>query len=907
MTARRLLLPTLLLTQVPLAVAATAQTPAAARVAAPRIAYDRFTLPNGLTVLVHTDRSSPSVFVGVWYKTGSRDEPPGRTGFAHLFEHLMFQSTAHRPQEYLSVLQRIGAVGANGITKTDSTAYYQTVPSNALDTILWLESDRMGYLDGGITQALLDEQRRIVLNEKHQGELRPEERAWRHFLGAFYPAGHPYAHPTIGSTADIESATLDDVKQWFRSHYGAGNAVLVLSGDIDVATARDKVARYFGAIRPGEPISRPLQWTPALTETRRDVLYGNFAQATIDRNWPVANGDPRERTLLLLAARAMAGAKESPLVRALVTEQKVATGVSATINDGELGSVLSVTMAVAPGVSPDMAGKALDRALADYAARGPDADRLRRIVAATDTLLLRGLEQNATVGTWLADGEVARGDPGFMLRQRDWIIAASPAEVRTVAARWLARPFYELVTLPTPVAAPLPADVDRSRMPEPGPADPTIPFPAVTRSTLANGMTLVVARRPGVGMVDMMLQVPLDARADRRGLAARAVALLPAADPATPRPAAADLDVAAQSDVWSGSLRWSVPADRVADSLATIADMVRRPAYPAAVVDAANAAATQAFDGYERNPSAAGVAILRRAILGDADARGHIATRQDPRDIPRQALLDVHARIFVPGRATLYMVGDVAPDQAKALAERAFAGWRAAPVATPDPAPPSPPAYAAPRIILVDAPGAAQSSITVGGVVPPFAADDAATEALVDAMVTGIGAGRLNRNLRADKGWSYGFGGGIDDAPRGQRLFVASGMVQADRTAQSLAELAREFVEVTTTRPLTQAELDGQRDAMTRAAAQQFSGNGAVLNALATAGTYGLPLDRAASTNRRLAAVTLERANALARRIFRPDGLTWVVVGDLKSIAPQIRALGLAPVETWDVYARPIR
>lgn len=889
---------------------ATAQTVSAP---APRLAYDRFTLSNGLTVLVHTDHSTPSVFVGTWYKTGSRDEPPGKTGFAHLFEHLMFQSTAHRPQEFMDALKQIGAIDANGVTRTDDTAYFETVPTNALDTVLWLESDRMGYLDGGITQALLDEQRRVVLNEKRQGELRPEDQAWRHFLGAFYPADHPYAHPTIGSTADIEGATLDDVKHWFRTHYGAGNAVLVLSGDIDLATAREKVTRYYGGIRRGDPISRPLQWTPPLNQTRRDVLYGAFAQPGLSRSWAIPSDDPHALTLLQLAARAMTGRQDAPLVKALVTDARVATGVSASVAESQLGSVLSISVGVRPGVSPDAAARALDAALRDYAARGPAPERLQAIVAGSDTQLRRGMENIASVGNWLGSGEVSQSDPAFMMRQRDWIAAARPDAVRAVAATWLARPYYELVTMPTPAAAPLPADIDRSRIPEPGPYKTAIAFPPVTRTTLRNGMTLVVAPRPGVGMVDVSLQFPIGTLADAHGTAARAFDLLGAGDASgrgesiERRGAQMGIRMGAQADEWTSGVTWSVASDRLEPSLALVADMIRHPAYPAAAVAQADAAATGRLDAYERNPSAAGSAILKRAIWGKVDPRGTIPSRQDPHSVTRAALVDFHDAHIVPDDATLYIVGDVDPERAKTLAERAFGDWRAAPATAMPALPVAPPAHTGPRLILVDAPGAQQTSITVGALIPPFDKDRAAAETLVAAALADIRAGRLNRNLRQDKGWTYGFGGSIDDAPHGARLFVASGTVQADKTADSLAELAREFADVTAARPLTAAEIDDQRTASIRAAAQQFGRNEAYLNALVTSGTYGLPLDRATTSERRLNAVTLDQAQALAKTLFRPDALTWVVIGDRRTIEPQIRALGLAPIEIQDVYGRPVR
>ncbi|WP_343527042.1 pitrilysin family protein [Sphingomonas sp.] len=897
----------------PAAVQAGQTTPAQQVATVP---FERLTLPNGLTALVHTDHSSPSVFVGLWYKTGSRDEPPGKTGFAHLFEHLMFQSTAHRPHEYMAALKAIGGVGANGMTRTDDTVYFETVPTNALDSVLWMESDRMGYLDGGITQALLDEQRRVVLNEKRQGELRPEEMAWRHFLTAFYPAGHPYAHPTIGSTEDIEGATLDDVKQWFQGHYGAGNAVLVLSGDIDAATAREKITRYFGAIRPGTPISRPLQWVPTLTETRRDRLYGDFAQGSVSRNWPIPNDSPRETTLLLLAARAMTGPKDAPLVRALVTDAKVATGVTATVNESALGSVLNVAMALRPGVSPETADRALDAALADYAAKGPPPSRLQSIVAATDASLLRSLDDQGAIGNRLGEGEVAHDDPAYFLKQREWINAARPEDVRAVAAKWLARPYYELVTLPVPDRQVAPVDADRSHMPAPGPFKSEVAFPPVTAMTLANGMKLVVARRAGTATTDMSLQFATGTLSDPGTPPAtvdRAFDLLAAGaetrsgQPVEQRLSQLGIRLGSQAEPWSSAVRWSAANNRLDDSLALVADLVRHPGYPPSAIAEARSDALRALDAQSRNPFGAGMPLLRRAIWRDADPRGHIPTRQEAEAVSRASLVDYQTRHIVPGEATLYIVGDIAPERARALAERHFGSWTGAALHPDRPLPAAPTIPQGPRLILVDAPGAPQSSITVGTRVPPFDKDRSATDTLTSAILADIGSGRMNANLRQDKGWSYGFGGEIQDAPTGDRLFVARGTVQADRTAASLAELRREFTNFATTRPPTEGELNAQRNALLRTATLGLSRNEAFLNALETSGRYQLPYDRPATLARRLDAVTLNDVQDSARRLFGPEDMTWVVIGDLRAIEPQVRALGLGPVEVWDVHGRKLR
>jgi zinc protease len=220
------------------------------------IPFQSFTLDNGLTVLVHEDRKAPVVAVSVWYNVGSKDEPKGKTGFAHLFEHLMFNGSENAPGDFFEPLQQIGATDYNGTTSFDRTNYFQTVPTAALERALFLESDRMGYLLGAVTQEKLDNQIGVVQNEKRQGDNRPGGLVWYRVLEEIFPEGHPYRHSPIGSMADLQSATLADVKQWFLDNYGPNNAVLVLAGDIDAASARPLVEKYFGAIKRG-PVNEP--------------------------------------------------------------------------------------------------------------------------------------------------------------------------------------------------------------------------------------------------------------------------------------------------------------------------------------------------------------------------------------------------------------------------------------------------------------------------------------------------------------------------------------------------------------------------------------------------------------------------------------------------------------------------
>src|SRR5215470_12420607 len=271
------------------------------------IPYEQFVLPNGLRVLVHTDRKAPIVAVNIWYHVGSKNEARGRSGFAHLFEHLMFQGSENYKGEFFEPFELVGATDQNGTTNSDRTNYFENVPTTALDVALWMESDRMGHLIGAIDQHLLDEQRGVVQNEKRQNENQPYGRAFNMILKAIYPEDHPYHHSTIGSMNDLDAAKLDDVKNWFRSWYGPNNAVLVLAGDIDLATAKDKVTRYFGDIAPTASLAKLPPRIAQRTAATRASATDNVPQTRIYKIWNVPQFGSAENDRLGLLAQVLGG------------------------------------------------------------------------------------------------------------------------------------------------------------------------------------------------------------------------------------------------------------------------------------------------------------------------------------------------------------------------------------------------------------------------------------------------------------------------------------------------------------------------------------------------------------------------------------------------------------------------
>src|SRR5277367_3326183 len=273
------------------------------------IPYEKFVLDNGLTVIVHEDHKAPIVAVNMWYHVGSKNEKAGRTGFAHLFEHLMFGGSQHAPGSYIKALESVGATDLNGTTYFDRTNYFENVPTSALDFTLWMESDRMGFLD--LSQKTLDLQRGVVENEKRQGENQPYRLTEEHFPENTYPAGHPYSWDVIGDMADLDAAQFKDVKEWFATYYAPSNVVLVLAGDIDLKTAKEKVTKYYGDIPSGPPVAHAEVWVAKMTGTHRQTVGDRVAQARIYKVWNVPQYGAADADYLTVASRVLAQGKNS--------------------------------------------------------------------------------------------------------------------------------------------------------------------------------------------------------------------------------------------------------------------------------------------------------------------------------------------------------------------------------------------------------------------------------------------------------------------------------------------------------------------------------------------------------------------------------------------------------------------
>ena len=882
--------------------------------------YEKFTLGNGLRVVVHEDRKAPIVAVGIWYHVGSKNEPAGKTGFAHLFEHLMFNGSENYDGEWFQPMQQVGATGLNGTTWLDRTNYFQTVPTPALDLVLWLESDRMGHLLGAVTQEKLDNQVGVVQNEKRQGDNQPYGRVNYNLYEGLFPPGHPYRHSTIGSMADLDNASLEDVHQWFKGFYGPNNAVLAIVGDIDAATARAKVEKYFGDIPAGPEVDTIDAWRPTKEHNTWETQYDNVPAILANRAWVVPERTTRDWALLDVAGSILGAGRNSRFYVDLVYEQQVASSVDIGVMPFELAGVFDLSVRLNPGEPATVASSAMDRILAEFLAEGPDREELERVVTAINADTVRGLERiggfsgKATV---LAEGELYAGDPVFIKQYLKWINEATPRDIRDVARKWLGDGWHQVNVLPMPEFGHVAAGVDRSAgLPAIPDGLPTLTFPEVQTTRLTNGVELVLAQRTAMPLVEMAIQFDAGYAADsggKLGVASFATDML---DLGTRKRSALEISAAAESlgaelsassSLDRTTVSLSALSSRLEDSIELWADVIRYPVFDQQEIDRLRGRRMAQIAQEKAQPMSLALRLLPPVLYGKNHAYGipytGSGTESSIQSITRDDLVSFHDTWLSPANATIYAVGDTTLDELVVPLERAFRGWSAgASRATKNVAEVGLPP--APRLVVIDKPGAPQSLILAGHVVPGLGSDrDIAIQAMNSVLGASFNA-RINMNLREEKGWAYGARTILIGA-KGQRPFLVYAPVQTDRTADSILELIKELETIRDSRPIQPPEMQRVIAGLTRELPGRYETAGAVLNSLLDSATYGRPLDYPASLKARYEALALQDLQDETTAV-KPESMLWLIVGDLAKIREQIAALDIAPIEIWDSEGNPV-
>ncbi|WP_282295821.1 pitrilysin family protein [Stenotrophomonas sp. PS02289] len=908
------------------------------------IPFEEFTLPNGLRVVVHTDRKAPIVAVNIWYHVGSKDEPAGRTGFAHLFEHLMFQRSENHDGEYFEPFKQVGVTNQNGTTNTDRTNYFENVPTTALDMALWMESDRMGHLLGAIDQAALDEQRGVVQNEKRQGENQPYGQVWEKLNRALYPVGHPYHHSVIGSMNDLNAASLDDVKTWFRTWYGPNNAVLVLAGDIDVATAKEKVARYFGDIPAGPSMAQPKVNVAQREKSTRETMTDKVPQARIYRAWNVAEVGTADIDQLQLFAQVLGGAKASRLDQRLLHQDKLVDNISAGAYSSQLGSNFMIMATVKQGVDPAKVEAIIDEEVRKLIKDGPTAAELARGKTAFRAGFIRGIERIGGFGgkaDALAECTVYEGDPGCFRRSLKVINDATAADVRGIGAKWLGPGDHTLVVEPgarvalaeEPSATPkpfnppavdpkfstLPTQVERSSGVPQTKTFPELKFPQLHRATLKNGTQVILAERHDIPVVQFSYEFPGGFTADQgrksgtanftmdlMGEGAGKLGALPFAD-------AADMlgaSLGASASLDSASVYLSALKENLAPSLALYADMLRSPRFEQGEIDRVKATWIAGIQQEKVNPNAVAMRVLPPLLYG----KGHpyaipftgSGREADIQSLTRQDLVDFHRDWLRPEQGTLIVVGDTTLKEIVPLLNRQLGDWKStgpAPQvkATVDVARP-----AKGRVFLIDQPGAVQANLFAGQVVPSTLDAGATRFDIANGVLGGDFTSRLNMNLREEKHWSYGARSSASST-LGQRPWMAMAPVQIDKTGEAMAEMRREIADfASAAEPVTAPEVSRIRNIQTLSLPGAYETASAVLGTISGIVRYQRPDDYVFKRKAEIEAMIPAQVQQAAATLD-PNALTWVVVGDLKQTEKEVRALNLGEVTVIDADGNPVK
>ena len=877
------------------------------------IPYKKFVLQNGLTLIVHEDHNVPIVGVNMWYHVGSRNEKRGKTGFAHLFEHFFFNGSENYPHGFREAMDDLGANNRNGTTNTDRTNFFEDVPVSALERTLYLEADRMGFLANYISKEMLERERGVVQNEKRQGENQPYGRVRVEQPGKMYPYSHPYSWSTIGSMDDLNAASLDDIKEWYRTYYGPNNAVITLAGDITPERALELVKKYFDGIAPGPALARAETWIPALDRNIRDEMEDQVPQVRIYRSWHApAWKDPQQQHLGLFA-EILAGTKSSRLVKRLVYDKALATAVTAYAHGGEIAGTFQVSATLKPGADPAEVEREIDAVMKELLDKGPTAEELARVKSSALAEFSREMERLGRRANLLAENQTFGGTPDAHMAQLDVMAKATPADVKASAGQWLRANHYTMTVKPYAKLSAAKSSLDRKLLPALG-AAPDVKFPAIQRATLSNGLKVMLLERHSAPIINVALAIDAGSASDSKDKAGLASLTLDLLDKGSKKRDAFQLSDALES--LGTQLGTSTTTDqsvtriqsttaKLAPSLALLAEVALAPAFPADQLVLAKQRRLAQIGQEKAQPTALAQRLMPGLLYGADSAYGKPQTgyEQTVNGLSREDLVKWHADWFKPGSATIVVSGDTTLEQVRPLLEASFGKWQAG--KAPVKALVTAPATQGKRVFLVDKPDAPQSTIVAAHISQlQGQPEDLALEPVMTNF-GGMATARLNRNLRLDKHWSYGTSGQVASM-RGQRPFFVIAPVQTDKTREAMQEVAKEIKDIAGARPIKGEEYTSIMRTVTSRLAGRFETTQALESAALSTVNLGLPDDHWVTYAARIRALDEGQLAGAAAKFIKPDEVVWIVIGDLRKIEAGVRSLNWGEVSVLNADGAPV-
>jgi zinc protease len=899
------------------------ETPAPA--APPQLAFEKYTLPNGLDVILSEDHRLPLVAVNVWYHVGPANEAAGRTGFAHLFEHMMFQGSKHVPGDsHFKWLEAAGASDANGTTNFDRTNYYETLPANQLALGLWLESDRMGYLLDSVDEAKLDEQQRVVRKERQQShENVPYGAAGEAVFHTLFPQGHPYYANVIGSHADIQAAKLGDVKEFFKQYYRPNNASLAIAGDFDKAQAKQLVEKYFGPLKRGPDVPKVNVTTPAITAEKKITVQDRVELPRVYLTWITPAFFTPGDADADLTANILGGGNASRLYKKLVYEKQIAQDVAAFQQSMALGSAFQIVATARPGHKAEELEAAITEELGKLQQSGPDDRELERARNTFETQMISSLEVVGSVADTLNMFNQYVGDPAYLPKYLTEHRQVTAASVKAFAQNYLKRDarivVYSVSGRPdwgpaVPVAPPFKGakgtgaesvngdESWRADKPAPAAAKP-VQLPTPTTYTLSNGLTVIYNERSGLPMTAAALVIGSGGDSnppDRPGLANFVAAML---DQGTAtRDANKIADDAAQI---GASLGAASAKDAVTVSVSALtsnfpaavdllADIALHPNFPQAEIDRQRQSRLASFVEQRQDPSTVAAMVTLRGLYGSAHPYGYIelGSEDATRATTRDDLVGFWQRTFAPSNAALIIAGTVPAAEMKGIVEKMFGAWKAGQAPAPSLGAGQPTDA---RVLIVDKPGTVQTQVYVSTIGAARSTPDFAATSVMNAILGGLFSSRINLNLREAHGYTYGASSQFVFRKTPGPFWIQSG-VETASTAQAVAEIFKEIKRMITTQ-VTPEELAMGKDSIARSLPADFETSARAAGSLLNLYLYKLGLDYYSKLPGEIDAVTAAAVQAAAAKYLVADKMLVVAVGDREKIEKALTALNLGKVE----------
>ena len=871
------------------------------------ISFEKHTLSNGLDVILHEDHTIPVVAVNVWYHVGSKDEEIGRTGFAHLFEHVMFEGSKHHNSSHFEPLQKAGA-NLNGSTTPDRTNYWEDVPTNYMDLALWLEADRMGYLLDALDQQRFDIQRDVVKNERRQSyENRPYGMASWHLQEALYPMPHPYHWMTIGSQEDLDAAELDDIKDFFKRFYSPTNASLAIAGDIKIGEALELVNKYFGDLPPGESVPRKGRHDSGLKGRIELEMRDKVTLPRAYVAWPTPpEGDIDDAPMEIYQA-IMSDGLTSRLHKSLVYEKQIAQSASMRYHSSEIAGQCVMSVTAAEGHELAEVEAAADAEMGRLLREPPTDEEIARVKNRIEASHYRQLARIGGFGgraDQLNHFSVFSSNPDLINTSLDKYMSVTREDVMRVAESVLGDNQVRLRVLPEPTLSPGSVKLDRSVMPPPK-NEPVFTPPSPTRTKLSNGMGISVIEQRGLPIV--AFGVLMDAGASRDpeqlpGLAGFTAQMLPeGTDTKSSQDIAQAFEFIGSRISADGRREYTLLSAETltkhwSTALELTADLVLNPSFPDHELERVRKEHLTELRRGKDEPNAVAEQLLAGLVFRRDSGYGHplSGTESSIGALNRDDMVRQFDRDYGPENANLIVVGDVSIEEVAKRAESVFGSWKGG----------SPgvnveativPSNGTATIYLVDRPGAPQSVIRALHTTIPRLHPDYLGLTLMNYAFGGQFSARLNQNLRQDKGYSYGYQSHVQ-WHRGPSLLLAGGSVQTEVTKESVFETLKEFNEVRGDRPISEEELENAKQSVLRSFPANFERPGAVMGQVLQMVQFGLPDDYLQTVRSNVESVTLDDVHRITQELVRPDQLKILVVGDRQQVEKGLRELDLPTV-----------